>query len=52
MNNLAAEMPEKLDEMRAMYDAWAEKNNILPYDTVQYLTNLKKKKRKQAEKSL
>lgn len=52
MNNLAAEMPKKLDEMMAMYDAWAEKNNILPYDTVQYLTNLKKKKRKQAEKSL
>jgi arylsulfatase A-like enzyme len=37
MNDLAAEMPERVQEMSAMYEEWAEKNNVLRWDTIQSL---------------
>jgi arylsulfatase len=34
MNDLAEKLPEKVNEMSRMYKEWAEKNNILPWQTV------------------
>ncbi|MFW5832078.1 MAG: arylsulfatase [Prolixibacteraceae bacterium] len=34
-NNLAEENPEKLNELAQKYDAWAEKNNVLPREKVE-----------------
>lgn len=34
LNNLADLMPEKVREMTALYDAWATKSNVVPWDTV------------------
>ncbi|WP_027137449.1 arylsulfatase [Gaetbulibacter saemankumensis] len=32
--NLINEMPEKANEMKAMYDEWAARSNVLPYEEV------------------
>lgn len=34
MNNLAAEHPDKVAELGALYDAWAKRCNVLPWDKV------------------
>lgn len=31
-NNLAPAMPERVKEMSALYDAWAQRCNVLPFD--------------------
>lgn len=42
MHDLSAAMPEKVKEMSDMYNAWAEKNNVLPWSTIQELYNKKR----------
>ncbi|WP_299556360.1 arylsulfatase [Seonamhaeicola sp.] len=46
-NNLAVEMPEKTNEMIAMYNNWASTINVLPYHEV---LKIKAEKRKSAKK--
>lgn len=38
-NNLAAEMPDKVAEMSRMYDEWAARADVLPWDEVRKHTN-------------
>lgn len=45
-NNLIDEMPEKANEMIAMYYNWAEKINVLPWDEVNRIRSEKKKNSK------
>jgi arylsulfatase len=42
MHDLSGEMPEMVQRMNDMYSKWAEKNNVLPWDSVQVLYGNKK----------
>jgi arylsulfatase A-like enzyme len=42
MNDLSAEMPEKLKEMTDLYEEWATKIQVVPWDSIQVLYNQKR----------
>lgn len=42
MNDLSEKFPEKVVEMKAMYDDWAQKTKVLPRSVIDSLMTLKK----------
>ncbi len=43
LNDLAATQPEKVAELRALYDAWAKRCNVRPWKEVGHLADRKKR---------
>jgi len=41
-NDLAASLPEKVTEMKAFYEEWAENNQILPWEEIRLIIQVKK----------
>jgi arylsulfatase A-like enzyme len=44
MNDLSDTHPDKARELAAMWDAWAERSKVIPYDRFQEIINSQKKK--------
>jgi len=42
MNDLAASMPEKVAEMKALYEKWAENKKVIPWEEVRQIIQAKK----------
>ncbi len=46
MNDLSKDYPEKTREMIGWHQEWAEKNNVLPWDSIQTLQKMKRQESK------